>query len=93
MTQAEYVAAEERAVERHEYLRGEVFAMAGGSLEHAALASALAARSAEAARANRSEAEALAIRGRFALTALEHLAANGAAQLVVEAMLMRMRAV
>ena len=42
MTQAEYVAAEERAVERHEYLRGEVFAMAGGSLEHAALASALA---------------------------------------------------
>lgn len=59
----------------------------------AALASALAARSAEAARANQPEAEALAIRGRFALTALEHLAANGAAQLVVEAMLMRMRAV
>jgi Uma2 family endonuclease len=42
MTQAEYVTFEERAVERHEYLRGEVFAMAGGSLEHAALASALA---------------------------------------------------
>lgn len=42
MTQAEYVAAEERAVERHEYLRGEVFAMTGSSLEHAALASALA---------------------------------------------------
>lgn len=57
----------------------------------AALAAELAARAAEAARAGKPEAEALAIRGRFALTALEHLAANGAAQLVVEAMLMRMR--
>jgi DNA polymerase-3 subunit delta' len=59
----------------------------------AALASALAARAAEAARAGQPDAEALAIRGRFALTALEHLAANGAAQLAMEAMLMRMRAV
>jgi DNA polymerase III subunit delta' len=59
----------------------------------AALASALATRAAEAARAGRPEAEALAIRGRFALGALEHLAGNGAAQLVVEAMLTRMRAV
>jgi len=59
----------------------------------AALASALATRAAEAARAGRPDAEALAIRGRFALTALEHLAGNGAAQLVVEAMLTRMRAV
>ena len=42
MTPAEYVAAEAVAEVRHEYLRGEVFAMAGGSLEHAALASALA---------------------------------------------------
>lgn len=42
MTQAEYIAAEAIAEVRHEYLRGEVFAMAGGSLEHAALASALA---------------------------------------------------
>lgn len=42
MTQAEYVAAEAAAQARHEFLRGEVFAMAGGSLEHAALASALA---------------------------------------------------
>ncbi|MEN9578456.1 MAG: hypothetical protein RJA70_1465 [Pseudomonadota bacterium] len=42
MTLAEYVAAELSADARHEYLRGEVFAMAGGSLEHAALASALA---------------------------------------------------
>ncbi|MBX3263306.1 MAG: DNA polymerase III subunit [Labilithrix sp.] len=59
----------------------------------AALAAALAARAADSARAGRPDAEALAIRGRFALTALEHLAGNGAAQLVVEAMLMRMRAV
>ena len=46
-----------------------------------------------AGRAGRPDAEALAIRGRFALTALEHLASNGAPQLVVEAMLTRMRAV
>lgn len=59
----------------------------------AALASALALRAAEAARAGHPDAEALATRGRFALTALEHLAGNGAAQLVVEAMLTRMRAV
>ncbi len=42
MTQAGYVAAEATEEARHEFLRGEVFAMAGGSLEHAALASALA---------------------------------------------------
>ena len=59
----------------------------------AALAAALASRASDAARAGKPEAEALAIRGRFALGALEHLAANGAAQLVVEAMLTRMRAV
>ena len=59
----------------------------------AALASELALRAGEAARAGKPEAEALAIRGRFALTALEHLASNGAAQLAVEGMLMRMRAV
>lgn len=59
----------------------------------AALASALAARAGEAARAGRPDAEAIATRGRHALTAIEHLAANGAAQLVVEAMLTRMRAV
>lgn len=59
----------------------------------AALASTLAAKAAESARSGAADAEALAIRGRFALTALEHLAQNGAAQLVVEGMLMRMRAV
>jgi DNA polymerase-3 subunit delta' len=57
----------------------------------AALASALAALAGEAARAGRPDAEAIALRGRHALTALEHLAANGSAQLVVEAMLSRMR--
>lgn len=59
----------------------------------AALAATLATRAADSARAGRPDAESLAIRGRFALTALEHLAGNGAAQLVVEAMLTRMRAV
>jgi Uma2 family endonuclease len=42
MSLAEYVASEASAEVRHEYLRGEVYAMAGGSLEHAALAAALA---------------------------------------------------
>ena len=59
----------------------------------AALASELARRAGDAARTGSPEAEAFAIRWRFALTELEHLASNGAAQLVVEAMLMRMRAV
>jgi DNA polymerase-3 subunit delta' len=59
----------------------------------AALASTLAARAADAAREGRPGAEAMATRGRFALNALEHLAGNGSAQLVVEAMLTRMRAV
>ena len=58
----------------------------------AALASALAAKAAEAARAERPESEALASRGRLALNALEHLDGNNAPQLVVEAMLSRMRA-
>jgi DNA polymerase-3 subunit delta' len=59
----------------------------------AALASTLAARAADAAREGKPGAEAMATRGRFALNALEHLAGNGSAQLVVEAMLTRMRAV
>jgi len=59
----------------------------------AGLAAKLAANASESARAGKSDAEAIAMRGRFALTALEHLAGNGAAQLVVEAMLTRMRAI
>ena len=42
MSYAEYVAAEATADSRHEYLRGEIYDMAGGTLEHAALAAALA---------------------------------------------------
>ena len=42
MSHAEYVAAEAKSDVRHEYLRGEIYAMAGGTLEHAALAAALA---------------------------------------------------
>jgi Uma2 family endonuclease len=41
MTYAEYLAAEAVSEVRHEYLNGEVWAMAGGTPEHAALALAL----------------------------------------------------
>ncbi|NJL95549.1 MAG: Uma2 family endonuclease [Anaerolineae bacterium] len=41
MSHAEYLAAEELSDTRHEYLRGEVFAMAGGTPEHGALAAAI----------------------------------------------------
>lgn len=58
----------------------------------AALASTLAERAGAAAREGSPEAETLANRGRHALTALEHLAGNSAPQMVVEAMLTRMRA-
>jgi Uma2 family endonuclease len=43
MTYAEYLAFEEASLEKHEFLNGEVFAMAGGTLEHPALAMALGA--------------------------------------------------
>lgn len=39
MTYAEYLAAEQSSEVKHEFLRGEVFAMAGGTFEHALLAS------------------------------------------------------
>lgn len=41
MTYAEYVAAEYASDVRHEFLNGEVWAMAGGTPEHAALAAAI----------------------------------------------------
>lgn len=41
MSYAEYLEAERVAETRHEYLRGEVYAMAGGSPEHARLAAAV----------------------------------------------------
>ncbi len=41
MTYAEYLAAEEASVEKHEFLAGHVYAMAGGTPEHAALCAAV----------------------------------------------------
>jgi Uma2 family endonuclease len=41
MTYAEYLAAESASDVRHEYLNGDVWVMAGGTPEHAALASAI----------------------------------------------------
>jgi Uma2 family endonuclease len=41
MTASEYLAWEREQVERHEFYRGEVFAMSGGSLRHSALAAAI----------------------------------------------------
>lgn len=41
MTYAEYCAFERKGELKHEYLRGEVFAMIGGTLEHARLGSRL----------------------------------------------------
>ena len=41
MTYAEYLVAEEASETKHEYLRGEVFAMAGTTFEHALIASNL----------------------------------------------------
>jgi Uma2 family endonuclease len=40
-TYAEYVALEEHSPVRHEFIAGEIYAMAGGTPEHAALASAI----------------------------------------------------
>ena len=40
-TYAEYLALEEESSVRHEYLDGEMYAMAGGSPDHAALAAAV----------------------------------------------------
>jgi Uma2 family endonuclease len=41
MTHAEYLALEEKSETKHEYVNGEVFAMAGGTIEHGALAAAV----------------------------------------------------
>jgi Uma2 family endonuclease len=43
MTYAEYLAFEAAADTKHEYLNGEVFAMAGGTITHGALAMAMGA--------------------------------------------------
>ncbi len=44
MTLAEYVAREATSEVKHEFINGEVFAMAGGTLEHGALAVAIGAQ-------------------------------------------------
>jgi len=41
MTYAEYAAAESKSAIKHEWLNGEVFAMAGGTPEHAGLAASV----------------------------------------------------
>jgi Uma2 family endonuclease len=41
-TFAEYLALEEMSTVKHEYVAGEIFAMAGGSVEHSSLATTLA---------------------------------------------------
>jgi Uma2 family endonuclease len=38
MTEQEYLAYERAAVEKHEYVDGEIFAMSGGTMEHSAVA-------------------------------------------------------
>lgn len=50
MTYLEYLTAEAASEVRHEFLNGEVWAMAGGTPEHAALAAALIAELASALR-------------------------------------------
>lgn len=37
MSYADYLAAEAKSEVKHEYVNGEVYAMAGGTIEHAAL--------------------------------------------------------
>jgi Uma2 family endonuclease len=43
MTYAEYLLFEESSAAKHEYLRGEIYAMSGGTPEHAALEAAISA--------------------------------------------------
>jgi Uma2 family endonuclease len=50
MTYAEYLAAEDTSEVKHEYLRGQVWAMAGGTIEHGRLAGAVVAALTQALR-------------------------------------------
>ena len=52
MAYGEYLAFEEASPEKHEYLRGEVYAMSGGTPDHAALEAALARQLANALEAS-----------------------------------------
>ena len=44
MSYVDYLAYEETCETKHEYINGEVFAMAGGSITHGALAMAMGRR-------------------------------------------------
>jgi Uma2 family endonuclease len=50
MTYVEYLAAEETSADKHEFLAGEAYAMAGGTPEHAALCAAVAGELGDALR-------------------------------------------
>ena len=70
MTYAEYLAAEAVSEVRHEYLNGEVWAMAGGTPEHAALALAVGSELRQALRGKPCRAYSADLRVRIVDTGL-----------------------
>jgi Uma2 family endonuclease len=70
MSYAEYLAAEALAEVRHEYLNGEVWAMAGGTPEHSALAAAVILELGNALRGKRCRAFTSDVRVRISETGL-----------------------
>ena len=70
MTYAEYLAAEAVSEVRHEFLNGEVWAMAGGTPEHAALALAVGSELREALRGKPCRAYSADLRVRIVETGL-----------------------
>jgi Uma2 family endonuclease len=70
MTYAEYLAAEERSLEKHEFLNGEVHAMSGGTPEHGALAVAFASELRSALRERRCRVFSSDVRVRVRATGL-----------------------
>lgn len=53
LTYAEYLKAEEASSEKHDFISGDVLAMAGGTIEHAALAAAISGELRTALRSKR----------------------------------------
>jgi Uma2 family endonuclease len=70
MTHSEYLAAEAVSEARHEYLNGEVWQMAGGTPEHAALALAVGSELREALRGKPCRAYSADLRVRIVETGL-----------------------
>jgi Uma2 family endonuclease len=70
MTYAEYLAAEAVSEVRHEFLKGEAWAMAGGTPEHAALALAVGSELREALRGKQCRAYSADLRVRVVETGL-----------------------